>query len=672
MNDPAAGLSILHVIVRAGATNSQYNEHCLPVVGERKITVCSLFPADVTPPPSGLTLFEGDGTTRGCWRALRRALAFGEYDVVHVHAPASGVLTLAAYFWTRRSRQDLVFTVHNSWASFRRRNRLFLRIILALFPLIVVCGRAAHDSMPRRLRQRRSHKLTVVPNGVDVDRIDTVLADHDRPRGEHCAGESVITVSRLIPIKDPLTLVSAFADASQEDDRLVVVGEGPLRRDVQVAARDRGLSGRVRLTGLMPRNDVYRLLDESDVFVTTSRGEGLPVAMLEAMACGVPVVASDIAPHREIAVLARQVPLVPVGDRSGFARATARMLALTPTEREKLGRDLRACVVDNFSVRAMNRGYGELYSRIAATTGGRYRGNLRPAEQVAQGEETLPEKMRRRAAWLALFTILGGIGGYAYTQVQGPVYKAETTLMVGSASGAAAGEDELKLSAALALTYTDLARREPVLGPVAKQGFADSWRELHRNVHVQTGTQNPQLIQISAYGSDAAEASSLATAVAERLERVADARTSSPQLEFLADQVRSLEKAITITSEDLDATLRRAEEATGEEVVALERQAAEQRRTLSELQSSYTELQQLSSTRAGQITTVDEAWVARSPLRPTPVALTLAGAAFGFALATGWIYLFGRGRPAPPTPAPGTAPGPVWNAVPNQKRGSRP
>ena len=71
MNQP--DLSILHVIVRAGETNSQYNEHCLPVMHERSITVCSLFPADVVA-PQALRLVEGDGTTWGCFRALRRAL----------------------------------------------------------------------------------------------------------------------------------------------------------------------------------------------------------------------------------------------------------------------------------------------------------------------------------------------------------------------------------------------------------------------------------------------------------------------------------------------------------------------------------------------------------------------------------------------------------------------
>jgi hypothetical protein len=124
-SDQAAGLSVLHVVVKAGHTNSQYNEHCLPVLRERRITVCSLFPADVAVPPE-ITLVQGDGSALGCFRALRSALGKTAYDVVHVHAPGSAILTLAAYLVARRSRRDLVFSLHTSWPNVRPRNRFFM------------------------------------------------------------------------------------------------------------------------------------------------------------------------------------------------------------------------------------------------------------------------------------------------------------------------------------------------------------------------------------------------------------------------------------------------------------------------------------------------------------------------------------------------------------------
>jgi hypothetical protein len=78
-------LSILHIIVRVGPTNAQYNEHCLPMRRERRITICSLTRAALTPPEE-IKLYEGDGTVLGSLRVLRKALSHDDYDVIHAHA----------------------------------------------------------------------------------------------------------------------------------------------------------------------------------------------------------------------------------------------------------------------------------------------------------------------------------------------------------------------------------------------------------------------------------------------------------------------------------------------------------------------------------------------------------------------------------------------------------
>lgn len=361
--DPAAGLSVLHVVIRATETNSQYNEHCLPVRHTRRITVCSLFPADVPVPPE-IRLVEGDGSVRGCFLALRRALAAASYDVVHVHAAASGVLTLAVYLWSGRPRRDLVFTVHNSWASFRPRNRFFLYVIAALFPVVVACGEAAAATLPRRFRLLARH-LEVVPNGVDVDRVDRVLAaHHGKPQRPAARRREIVSVGRLIPIKDPDVVVAAFLGMSGPGERLVLVGTGPLAPGLAGVVRHLGLPGRVHLAGGVPREEVFRVLDGAAVFVSASQGEGLPVAVLEAMACRCPVVLSDIAPHREIARLVPGIPLVAVGDVAGFGAALRGVLDRPAEDRRRHGDELRDCVVEHFSVRAMNVRYGRVYDQV--------------------------------------------------------------------------------------------------------------------------------------------------------------------------------------------------------------------------------------------------------------------------------------------------------------------
>ena len=83
-------LRILHVVIQAGPTNSQWNEHCVPVADEREITVCSLYPGTVDPDPR-ISRIEGDGSLRGAVSALRTALRRRDYDVVHVHVRDEGI-----------------------------------------------------------------------------------------------------------------------------------------------------------------------------------------------------------------------------------------------------------------------------------------------------------------------------------------------------------------------------------------------------------------------------------------------------------------------------------------------------------------------------------------------------------------------------------------------------
>jgi len=653
MTDPASGLSVLHVIVKAGPTNCQYNEHVLPVVGWRHVTVCSLFPAEVTP-PRGLTLHEGDGTVRGGARALRRALTSDTYDVVHVHAPASAMLTLAVYRRLRRSREDLVFTIHNSWRNFRFRNRLFLRVVLAVFPLVVVCGQAAFDSLPRRLARRAADRLAVVPNGVDVDRVQRVLAARPTPPPRRNRHLTVVSLNRLIPLKDPGTLLRAFARVRQPGDRLVLIGDGTLRGRVEAEIRARGLADCVTLTGIIPRDEVYLRLAEADVFVSTSGGEGLPVALLEAMACELPVVVSDIPPHREVSRAAGGLPLVETRDDAGFARAIERVRALDSLDRHAVGRHLGEVVGEHYSVHAMNTAYGALYRQLVDR---REIGPVDPGTRRTRtgADAPLGDKLKQHAFLLTLLTVLGGVAGFGIAFVQAPVYKGETSVRVGSVT---VDEDALKASAALASVYADLARREPVLGPLAEAGYAEDWKQVQADVYSRVGDKNPQLVEISVYANDRDLAGEMADAVATSLEAFVGRALRSSDGAFLEAQLQSLRADVEVTTRQLADARAEARSASGASAAAARARVDELSATLTEQRSGYADLRTLDAAAAGTLTRVDEAWTVRSPLRPTPVVLAVAGAAAMLIVAVGWIHVFGRARVAlpaevdPATPQP--------------------
>jgi glycosyltransferase involved in cell wall biosynthesis/capsular polysaccharide biosynthesis protein len=648
-----AKLSVLHVVVRAGATNSQYNEHCLPVLGERRITVCSLFPADVTP-PADLRLVEGTGSVRGCFRALRRALSFGPYDVVHVHAPASGVLTLATYVATRRSRRDLVFTVHNSWPNFKLRNKLFLYVIFALFPVVVTCGSSVRASLPRLVRGLWGRRITVVQNGVDLDRVDRcrALAAAD---GEPPVPITCVSVNRLIPLKDPATVLEGFARARRGDDHLVLVGEGVLRPDITAALHDAGLTGSVTLTGLVDRDDVYRILSHAGAFVSASRGEGLPVSVLEAMACRCPVVLSDIPPHREIARLAPGIPLFEPGDTVALATALARVRDLGPAAREELADQARRCVEENFSVHSMNRSYGNLYGRVVARNTVQSGPRHRPGRVPIDPDLPLVRKMVHRWHLILALTLLGAAAGFGYSQVRAPVYEANSSIVVGEVFGGAPTGDSVKASAALAASYADLARREPILRPVAKSQGIEDWRTLQTMVHAKPGDKNPLLVLVQVTADSTEEAEGIAEAVAEQLVKA----TSYNQIRgttFAEQEIKRLDEDIAQAQARITALQKRLDAAAGGSTAeALAADLQDLRKSLLELHAGRQDMigQFVTAGAAGEVRIVEHAYATKSPLQPDPLLLSAAGLAAGLALAAAWLHLAG-GPPRLPGPSVGT------------------
>jgi glycosyltransferase involved in cell wall biosynthesis len=358
--------SILHILVQVAPTNGQYHEHCLPLVRERRITICALRPSSVVPPPE-VTLLDSDGTVHRGLRLLRRALDHDDYEVVHAHAPASGALLLAANLSRRRSMARCVFTMQNAYRNYRLRNRLLLVPVFAAFPAIVLCSETVRETLPRMLRVLGGSRITVVPNAVDLARIDRVLGDPAVGR----TGESftVVSVGRLVDIKNPFTLLEAFLRSGPDGSRLVVVGDGPLRPRLQAAVEAVRQPPDVTFTGLVDRDDVYRWVAQADLCVSTSYGEGLPVAVLEAMACGRPVVLSDIPPHREIARGADFVPLVRADDAEAFAQQLRRYRAMPADERAAIGRACRRLVEDRYGITAMHASLNTVYRRVAATLG---------------------------------------------------------------------------------------------------------------------------------------------------------------------------------------------------------------------------------------------------------------------------------------------------------------
>lgn len=210
-----------------------------------------------------------------------------------------------------------------------------------------------------------ARRVSHICNGVDTDRF--------RPGpGPHGTRFVVGTVGRLQPVKDQVSLVKAFAAASQlaplpmRQARLVLVGEGPSRPAIEQAIADAALGDRAALLG--DRDDVADILRGLDLFVLPSLAEGISNTVLEAMASGLPVIATRVGGNAELVVDGGTGALVSAGDWQTMARHIAGY-ALDAEHRARHGRAARERAEREFSLDAMVRRYAELYDRWSGEAG---------------------------------------------------------------------------------------------------------------------------------------------------------------------------------------------------------------------------------------------------------------------------------------------------------------
>jgi len=178
----------------------------------------------------------------------------------------------------------------------------------------------------------------------------------------------VSTVGRLTAIKQPRLFLETIAEVSRGVQHLtaVVAGDGELRPELEQAAQALGIADRVRLLGW--RRDLPVVYGATDVFLLTSRNEGTPVALIEAMASAVPGVSTDVGGVRDVIDSPEVGVLAAPGDRRALAAGVEKLLA-DPVLRRRMGERARARVLDRFGLERLvddvARVYGELLTREA-------------------------------------------------------------------------------------------------------------------------------------------------------------------------------------------------------------------------------------------------------------------------------------------------------------------
>ncbi len=277
------------------------------------------------------------------YKALKKLLSENQYDIVHTHTPNASALVRPACRRLRKTGTRVFYTAHGfhfytgaplkNWLVYYPVERFLSRWTDVLITINQEDYRRASAAFHAR-------QTVYVPGvGVDMSRFDLhwTAEQKDAKRRELGVGRDeymLLSVGELITRKNHETVIRAIAELGDRPIRYFICGDGPLREYLKGLIHELGLDDRVTLLGI--RRDVGELNQAADLFLLPSVHEGLPVALMEAMAAGVPAICSRIRGNTDLIEEGAGGLLCDVTKKEDYAAAIDRLLK-DPQRRAEMG-----------------------------------------------------------------------------------------------------------------------------------------------------------------------------------------------------------------------------------------------------------------------------------------------------------------------------------------------
>lgn len=315
------------------------------------------------------------GTGDPRWVArLRRLLRDRRYALVHTHAPVPA--TVARLLRGRRSSPVLVHTEHNVWSRYHWATRLGNSATFHRNAAAIAVSRTVAESIEPLIAGRSPRPVTI-HHGTVMSTVRSWSAEERAARrqalGLPVDGFVIGNVANFTPKKNHRLLLEALCgEGPQARAHLALVGLGPAEDEIRAAATELGLADRTTFLG--SRDDVPEILALFDLFALSSRFEGFPISLVEAMATGLPCVATAVGGIPEVLVDGANGLLVEPGDREGLRASIARIMD-DPGLAERVGAEARR-TAERLDLRLAVRAMEEIYDSVLLPRSGPERGRL--------------------------------------------------------------------------------------------------------------------------------------------------------------------------------------------------------------------------------------------------------------------------------------------------------
>ena len=324
---------------------------------------------------SGITvhLLEKDaGISFALPQRIYRLLKEQSIDIVHTQNPASWLYCILP---ARFAGVPLIHTVHTAADYYGRHVRrwIILEHLLSRFTKRIVTVAGSLATFMKEREKVPGHKISVIYNGIHAEKYDKMI-DVQKKKAELSLKDTdfvIGNVARFYPNKNHELLVRSFKEVVNRmpHAKLLLAGEGPLKEHIQSLVQQMQLSGSVSLLG--NRRDIPELLQVFDLFVLPSKREGFPIGLLEAMAAGLPVVASDVDGNGELVVNGSTGILIPSGDAKALTGTIISMAENKQRARE-MGIKGKQRILEHFTFNKMMENYENLYRSVGGSTNTAY------------------------------------------------------------------------------------------------------------------------------------------------------------------------------------------------------------------------------------------------------------------------------------------------------------
>ncbi len=310
-----------------------------------------------------LEMRKGLADPRG-WLRFHKWLRDARPDILHAHLPHAVMLARWSRLFVPGS--VLVDTIHTS-ATGPLGRRLAYRASDWLTDHVTAVSHDVADAWTAAGSVSSRH-FQVLPNGVDTEYWQSAPNTRAATRRRLCVDDDFLWFSagRLDPVKDYPALLRAFVDVP-EHACLVIAGAGPDDAQLRRRVVELGLESRVRVMGF--EAEVRSWMQAADAFVLSSRWEGLPMSLLEAGACGLAAVATDVPGSRAVLVHGHTGFLAAPGSDSALLEAMTRLMSLSPVEKSLMEQNARLRCVRNFNLDTIVSRWETLFTGLLCEQG---------------------------------------------------------------------------------------------------------------------------------------------------------------------------------------------------------------------------------------------------------------------------------------------------------------